>query len=83
MKHSFIHIQLKDKSNIINKNKILQLFKLSLVNNITNLDYNINKKETSNQNLKMIFYKKYIKKNIGKITYKNKYLYQKILKELK
>ena len=43
MENNFIHIKLKDKSN--NKSKeILKLFKLSLGNNVINLNYNRNKK---------------------------------------
>ena len=63
-----IHIKLKDKSNInLNKNKIHELFKLSAGNNIINK----NKKESSNKNFEIYYYKKYIKKNIGKMIYIN------------
>ena len=56
MKYNFIHIKLKDINKInLNDNKVLDLFKLSLGNNITNLIYYKNKKETSNQNLEIIY----------------------------
>ena len=72
MKCNFIHIKIKDKSNINLKNiKILELFKLSVGNNMYALYYNKNKKESSNKNLEIIYYKKYIKSNIGKMIYKN------------
>ena len=63
---SFIHLKLKDKSNI-NKanNKIFELFKLSFDNNIINK----NKKESSSQNLEIIYHKKFIKKNVGKMVF--------------
>ena len=65
-----ILFMMKDKNNIIiNKNKILELFKLSVGNKITILNYNNNKKESSNQNLKISYYKKFIRKNIGKMIY--------------
>ena len=66
MNYNFIHIKLKDKNNLtLNKNKILKIFKLSFGNDIIDLNYNQNK------NLDIIYYKKYIKKNIGKMIYKN------------
>ena len=68
MKYYFIHIKFKDKSNIYIKNN--ELFKLSVGNNIINLNYNINKEESSNQNIKIIYDKNFIKKNIGKMIYK-------------
>ena len=72
MKCHFIHFKLNDKANInLNNNKILELFKLSAGNNINILDYNQNKKEPSNKNLEIKYYKKYIKSNIGKMIYKN------------
>ena len=72
MKCNFILIKLRDKSNInFNNNKILQLFQLSVGNNIINLNYNKIKKESSNKNLGIIYFKKYIKKNIGKMLYNN------------
>ena len=70
MECNYFYIRLKDKRNInLNKNKILELFKLSIGNNIINLDYNKNKKESSNQNIKIIYYQKYIKENVGKMRY--------------
>ena len=72
MKHSYIYLKTKGKSNInLNNNKILELFKLSIGNNIYIKDYNTNKKESSNKTLKISYYKKYIKSNIGKMIYKN------------
>jgi len=72
MKCNSIHFKLKDKNNInLNNNKILELFKLSIGNNIYIKDYNKNKKESSNKTLKISYYKKYIKSNIGKMIYKN------------
>ena len=66
-----IHIKITDKSNInLNNNKILELFKLSVGNNINDLDYKENKKESSNKNLEISYYKKYIKTNVGKMIYK-------------
>jgi len=70
MKCNFIYIKLKDKNNTtLNNNKILNLFKLSVGNNIINLNYNKNKKESSNQEIN--YCKKYIKKDIGKMIYVN------------
>ena len=70
MKCNFIYIKLKAKNIInLNNNKILNLFKLSVGNNIINLNYNKNKKESSNQEI--IYYKRYIKKDIGKMIYLN------------
>ena len=70
MECKYIHIRLKDKNNInLNKNKILELFKLSIGNNIIYLNYNKNKKESSNHNIPIIYYQKYIKKNVGKMIY--------------
>ena len=72
MECNYIHIKLKDKTNNkINENKILELFKLSIGNNIINLNYNKNKSKYSNQNIQIIYYQKYIKKNVGKMIYKN------------
>ena len=66
MKCNYIHIKLKDQNNLtLNYNKILEIFKLSFGNDIIDLNYNQNK------NLDIIYYKKYIKKNIGKMIYKN------------
>ena len=72
MDYNYIYIILKYKNNInLNKNKILELFKLSIGNNIIHLNYNKNKKESSNQNIQIIYSKKYLKKNIGKMNYSN------------
>ena len=72
MKCNKILMKLKDKRNIrLNNNKIFELFKLSLGNNKYILDYNKIKKESSNKNLEISYYKKYIKTNIGKMIYKN------------
>jgi len=66
MNSNSIHIKLKDKKNInLKKNNILELFKLSAGNNIINKE----KKNSSNQNLEIIYYKKYIKKDVGKMIY--------------
>jgi len=70
MKCSFIHIKLKDKSHpILKNNKILEIFKLSFGNGINYLNYNKDKKV--NNNLEIIYYKEYNRKNIGKMIYKN------------
>ena len=70
MEYNYIHIRLKDKNNInLNKKKFLELFKLSIGNNKFNLNYNKNKKESPNQNIQIICFKKYIKKNFGKMKY--------------
>ena len=63
MKCHFIHLKLKDKSH-----DNLELLKLSVGNNKNSLYYN--KKKSSNQNLGIIYYKNYYKKNIGKMIYK-------------
>ena len=68
MKCNFIHINLKNKNNF-SKNKITELFKLSIENKIIDLCYNKNRKESSNKNLEIIYYKKFHKKNIGKMYY--------------
>ena len=68
MKCNFIHIKLKYKNNI-NKIKDLELFKLCFGKNITELNYNRNKKEYSKQNLEIIWNKIFHKKNIGKMKY--------------
>ena len=70
MECNYIHIKFKDKNNN-NLNIILELFKLSIGNNIINLNYNKNKNKFSNQNIQIIYYQKYIKKNVGKMIYKN------------
>ena len=68
MECNYIHIRIKGKANInLNKNKILELFKLSIGNNrniITKLNYSKNKKESLNKNIQIVYYQKYIKKNI-------------------
>ena len=69
MKPNLIYIKIKDKSNII-LNKAFELYKLSAGNNIIYLNYHINKKEPPNQNVEINYYKKYIRKNIGKMKYK-------------
>ena len=72
MKFNFIHTKLKDNINIeLNNNKMIELFKLSFGNNVNNLNYDKYKKESSKKNLEIIYSKKYIKKNIGKMIYKN------------
>ena len=63
MKCNFIHI--KDKNNF-NINKGLELFKLTFGKNITNLNYNKNKKENSKQNLEIIYNKIFQKKILEK-----------------
>ena len=70
MKQNYIYIKLKDKSKI-DLNKILDLFKLSFGNYITNLNYNKKKKGFLEQNLEISYYKNFIKKNIGKMIYKD------------
>ena len=85
MKCNFIHIKLKNKSDInLNRNKILELFKLSAGNNIIDLYYNKNKKESSNKNIEINYYKKYTKKNVGKMIYLNlgTYRFVKILDKI-
>ena len=70
MKINYIHIKLKDiNNNNLNENKILELFKLSIGNNIINLNSKKNKSKSSNQNIQIIYYQKYIKKNVGKMRY--------------
>ena len=69
MKCNFI-LKIKDINIIdMNNNKILELFKLSVENNINNLNYNKNIKNSSHKNLEIIYYKQYTKKNIGKMIY--------------
>ena len=66
MNFNFIHLKFKNKNNIhSNKNKSFELLKLSVGNNIINK----NKKESSNKNLDIIYYKEYTKKNVGKMIY--------------
>jgi len=64
MKCNFIDIKVKNK----NQN-IFELFKLSIGNKDSSLYYNKNKEEYCNQNIKIIYYKKFMKKNIGKMKY--------------
>jgi len=61
----YIYIKVKEK-----KHKILEIIKLSKGNNGNNFCYNRKKSETSSKNLGIIYYKNYIKKNIGKMIYK-------------
>ena len=65
MECNFIHIKIKNKNNLI-KNKITELFKLSIENKIIGLCYNKNKKESSNKNLEIIYYKNFIKRILEK-----------------
>jgi len=74
MKCNFIHIKLKDKNCI--QSETLELFKASIGKAIINLNYN--KKESSYKNLKIIYNKIYIKKNIGKMIYKTNEFNNKI-----
>ena len=60
---------MKDKNNINKNYKNLELFKSSIGNKAT-FNYNANKKESSNQYILISYYKKYIKKSIGKMIYK-------------
>ena len=71
MKCNFICVKLTDKNNInLNNEKIQEILKLSIGNkNIINFNYNKIKKEFSIQKLEINYYKKYIKKNIGKMIY--------------
>ena len=67
MKYNFICVKIKDKANInLNKSKIQEIFSLSIRNNIINFNYNKNKKEFSNQNFEIIFYKIFIQKILEK-----------------
>jgi len=69
MKCNFFQIKFKDTNNSKRINKILDLFKLSIGNNIINLKYKKNKKRSLNKNSKIIYYKEYIKKKFGIIIY--------------
>jgi len=69
MKFNLIHIKLRDK-NKVNLNRILELFNLSAENRAFNLNYPLNIKEYLNHNLEISYDKKYIKKNIGKMIYR-------------
>jgi len=55
---------------------MLELIKFSFGNKISYLKYNSNKKESSNKYLEIIYYIKTIQKNIGKMIYKNKNIYE-------
>ena len=81
MKCNFICVKIKDNNNIINLNngKIQEIFKLSIGNNIINFNYMKNQNESSNKNKEIIYYKKFVKKNIGKMIYKTNE-YNKIIK---
>jgi len=71
MKCNFIHVKLKDKNNInLNNKKFQEIFKLSIGNNIKYFNYKKNKEEISNKNIEIIYFKRFIKKNIGKMIYK-------------
>ena len=61
MKCKFINIKVKDKNQ-----EILELFKLSLGNNVNSLYYNKNKKECSNKNLKITYLKNILEKILEK-----------------
>jgi len=50
--------------------KILGLFKLSIGNTVKCLYNNNDKANSLNQNIKIIYFKQYLKKNIGKMIYK-------------
>jgi len=66
MECNFICVKIRDKNNIIFKqSKIQEIFKLSIGNNIINFNYN-----TKKGKLMFNYYKKFIKKNIGKMIYK-------------
>ena len=71
MKCNFIHVKLKDKNNIkLNNKKFQEIFKLSIGNNIKYFNYKNNKEEISNKNIEINYFKRFIKKNIGKMIYK-------------
>ena len=71
MKSNFIHIKIRDKNaNIVGNSKIIELFKSSIGDNKINLNYKKKIEEYSKKNKKIIYYKHYIKKNIGKMIYK-------------
>ena len=65
MRCNFINIKVKD-----NSKKKLELFKLSIENIVKCLYYNNDKLNSLNKNLKIIYFKKYLKQNIGKMIYK-------------
>ncbi len=67
MLSKFIHLKLIGKNNIKqSKDKIFKLLKISLGDNVSYLRY---KKKSSNQSFVISYYKKFIKKNIGKMEY--------------
>ena len=72
MENKFINIILKDNTNNfnLNNNEVLEFFKVSLGNDANNFNYIENTKKSSEKHLDIIYYKKYIKRNIGKIIYK-------------
>jgi len=68
MKCNFINIKAK-----ANNKKVLELFKLSLGNKVNSLYhkyYNKINKEYQYQNVEIVYFKKYLKKNNGKMIYK-------------
>ena len=70
MKCNFIHIKLKDKNYIdLNRNRLLELVKLSIENNANYFYYNKNNAKSLNQDSETIYYKNYIKKKILEILY--------------
>ena len=73
MRCNYINIKVKDKNCII-----FELFKLSLGNNVNFLYFTGGEEKCSNKNLKLIHYKKYIEKNIGKMIYRKSRFYTKI-----
>ena len=58
-KYEYMQSKFKKRENY----NIFFLYKLSIGNNITNLNYN---KISSNQNIPIIYYQKYIKKTLEK-----------------
>ena len=82
MKCNFIHVKLKDKNNInLNNRQFQEILTLSIGNNIKYFNYNKNKKEFSNQNIKIIYYKRFIKTNIGKMIYETAEYNKKIFND--
>ena len=73
MRCNYINIKVKDANS-----KIPELFKLSLGNNVYSLYCNKKEEKCSNKNSKLIYYKKYIEKNIGKMAYRKFGFYSKI-----
>ena len=67
MLSKFIHLKVIDNNKIRqNKDKTFELLKISLGNNVHYLCY---KNKSSNQSFVISYYKKFIKKNIGKMKY--------------